>query len=220
MHWLIDGYNLMHAGGRIGQGIKPEQFCRARRRFLDELSEALGAEMANDTTVVFDANTPPFDFPLDSFYRGLRVVFALGDENADARIESMIAEHATPKTLTVVSTDRRIRQAATRRRAGSMTAEQYWQLIDDRKERMQRERSSRRDSARSVAKTESQEDDTAFWLRAFGEIDESPEIQELSAPQDTLLSDAEIERIVREVEREFGESDPLRVNISRKPRRS
>jgi predicted RNA-binding protein with PIN domain len=218
MHWLIDGYNLMHAGGRIGQGVKPEQFCRARRRFLDELADALGSEMANDTTIVFDANTPPFDFPLDSFHRGLRVVFALGDENADARIESMIAKHATPKTLTVVSTDRRIRHAANRRRAGSMTAEQYWQLIDDRKERMQRERASKRKTAKPVAKTEAAKDDTAFWLRTFGEIDESPEIQELSAPQDTLLSDAEIEQIAREVEREFNASDPTRTRRSRKPK--
>ena len=66
--------------------------------------------------MVFDASVPPGDFPPVSIYRGLSVLFALGDENADARIEQLIGEHSNPKTLTVVSSDNRIRLAATRRR--------------------------------------------------------------------------------------------------------
>ncbi len=95
MRWLIDGYNVMHAGGRIHPGQKGESFRRARRRFLDELSDALGADRARETTVVFDASVPPGDLAVDAGYRGMRVRFALGDENADARIEQLIAEHRT-----------------------------------------------------------------------------------------------------------------------------
>ena len=40
---------------------------------------------------------------------------------------------SNPRTLTVVSSDRRIRQAASRRRARSLTADQFWELIDDLK---------------------------------------------------------------------------------------
>src|SRR5262245_26205025 len=117
MRWLVDGYNVMHAGGRLGSKLSREGFRHARRRFLDEISAALGADVARETTVVFDASIHPGDFALDATHRGLRILFALGDENADARIEEIIAGHANPRTLTVVSSDRRIRQAAARRRA-------------------------------------------------------------------------------------------------------
>jgi len=201
MRWLIDGYNVMHAGGRISPGMKPEQFRRARRRFLDDVADALTPEMAHETTIVFDANSPPTDFPLDSIYRGMRVLFALGDENADARIEMLIAKHGTPKTLTTVSTDRRIRQAATRRRGGTMTADQYWQLIDARKERI---RPDRRPPKVDIPKPRPPVvDETAFWLEAFAELNEGPDIRQLAARDETMLTDAEIEQIEREVDREF-----------------
>jgi predicted RNA-binding protein with PIN domain len=209
MRWLIDGYNVMHAGGRIVPGLKPEPFRRARRRFLDDLADALAPETANETTVVFDANSPPTDFPLDSTYRGMRVIFALGDESADARIETLIAKHGTPKTLTTVSTDRRIRQAATRRRGGTMTADQYWQLIDDRKERI---RPVRRPPRVEVPKPAPPiADESAFWLEAFAELNDGPEVRQFSARDETMLTDAEIEQIEREVEREFHDRfDPLK----------
>ncbi len=106
----------MHAGGRLGPKLSREGFRRARRRFLDELAMALGPQAARQTTVVFDASVHPGDFALDANYRGLGILFALGDENADARIEQLIAADSNPRTLTVVSSDRRIRQAAERRR--------------------------------------------------------------------------------------------------------
>ena len=97
MRWLIDGYNVMHAGGRLGAKLSREGFRRARRRFLDELSTALGPDPARQTTVVFDASVHPGDFALDAEYRGLGILFALGDENADARIEQLIAADSNPR---------------------------------------------------------------------------------------------------------------------------
>ncbi len=97
MRWLIDGYNVMHAGGRLGPKLSREGFRRARRGFLDELAQALGPAVASETTVVLDASVPPGDFPKVSTYHGLTVVFALGDENADARIEAIIGEHSSPQ---------------------------------------------------------------------------------------------------------------------------
>ncbi len=138
MRWLIDGYNVMHAGGRLGPKLGREGFRRARRRFLDDLAAALVHGTVEQTTVVFDASLPPGDFPLQSNYRGIQVVFALGDENADARIEQLIADDSNPKTLTVISSDRRIRQAATRRRSPSLPAEKFWEHLDRLQERAAR----------------------------------------------------------------------------------
>ena len=131
MLWLIDGYNLMHAAGAIGaKELGRQAFQRKRRRFLSELADALGIERARETTVVFDANSPPADFPLETSYKGLTLIFALGDENADARIEQLIGQHSAPKSLTVVSSDRRVRQAATRRKARAIKADDFLDLVD------------------------------------------------------------------------------------------
>lgn len=208
MRWLIDGYNVMHAGGRIAPGIKPEPFRRARRKFLGDLAGALPPSVAADTTIVFDANTPPGDLPLDSVQHGMRILFALGDENADARIESLIRKHGTPKTLTVVSTDRRIRQAATRRRAGIITAEQYWRMIDDYRERKPRARKPPKTAIPGPRSATG--DDADFWLEAFAELNAGPEIQQLSARDESLLTDDDVSRIEREVEREFKRNDRKR----------
>ena len=138
MRWLIDGYNVMHAGGRLGPKLSREAFRRARRRFLDEVADAIGPNVAVDTTIVFDASVPPGDFPPVSTFREISVLFALGDENADARIEALITRHSNPKTLNVVSSDNRIRLAASRRRCQCLSAEKFWELIDDLKERRAR----------------------------------------------------------------------------------
>ena len=205
MRWLIDGYNVMHAGGRLGPKLSREGFRRARRRFLDELSAALGPQAARQTTVVFDASVHPGDFALDAHYRGLGILFALGDENADARIEQLIAADADPRTLTVVSSDRRIRQAAVRRRTRSLTADQYWERIDDLKERSRIKAKTEVPVATTPRDRQPQPvaDESAHWLEAFRDVDDLPEIQQALAPNRALLTDAEIAEIEREVEREM-----------------
>jgi predicted RNA-binding protein with PIN domain len=205
MRWLIDGYNVMHAGGRLGPKLSRDGFRRARRRFLDELSAALGPQAARQTTVVFDASVHPGDFALDAHYRGLGILFALGDENADARIEQLIAADADPRTLTVVSSDRRIRQAAVRRRTRSLTADQYWELIDDLKERSRFKAKTEVPVATTPRDRQPQPvaDESAHWLEAFRDVDDLPEIQQALAPNRALLTDAEIAEIEREVEREM-----------------
>lgn len=201
MRWLIDGYNVMYAGGRLGPKLGREGFRRARRRFLEELAEALPSEETEETTVVFDASAPPGDFKLDDHYRGLHVVFALGDENADARIEQLIAAHAAPKSLTVVSSDRRIRQAARRKSATVMTAEDYWYRLDDLKER----ESGRHKAEASVPETTAGDRaalDSALWREVFRDLDESVETREALDPDAALLTDEEIAELKRQIERE------------------
>src|SRR4051794_37850945 len=130
MRTLIDGYNLMYALGHMEKRFGPDGFRKARTRFLNDLAAMLGPVAAHQTTVVFDASHPPGHLPRESTFKGLSVVFAVDDESADARIERLIAAQPSPKTLTVVSSDHRIRQAATRRKARALTAEAFWDEID------------------------------------------------------------------------------------------
>jgi predicted RNA-binding protein with PIN domain len=205
MRWLIDGYNVMHAAGRLPPTLGREGFRRARRRFLDELAAVLPPEEAEDTTIVFDASSPPGDFKIKERYRGLSVLFALGDENADARIEQLIAEHPAPKKLTVISSDHRIRKAAQRRRASVLTALDYWVRIDELKERRSRidnPEPTLRDSAAEPRASASAADDPAFWVRTFHALDESAETRNALSPDESLLSEEEITELKRQIERE------------------
>ena len=55
MHYLIDGYNLLHALGRLQTRTGLE---KARLRLLSRLHTAFGNESVH-VTVVFDAAHPP-----------------------------------------------------------------------------------------------------------------------------------------------------------------
>jgi uncharacterized protein len=204
MRWLIDGYNVMYAGGRLGPNLARQAFRRARRRFLDELAETIGPEAALHTTIVFDARVHPGDFETESAYRGISVLFALGDENADARIEALIAAHSSPKALTVVSSDNRIKLAASRRRCRCLSAEAFWELLDDLKEARARKKPARQKHAAAAGSIppESSHDELSHWLTVFGELDSSPEVRQVTAGRQTLLTDAEIEELKRHIERE------------------
>src|SRR5207302_4663712 len=92
MRTLIDGYNLMHAVGLLGRRFGPDGFRRARLRFLNNLAAALDPVEVHQTTIVFDAAAPPEDAPRQSTYKRLTVLFAVGDENADERIELLIVK--------------------------------------------------------------------------------------------------------------------------------
>lgn len=261
MQWLIDGYNVMHAAGAIESRTGRERFRQARKRFLNEMAAALGP-LVHDTTVVFDASKHPGDFPIESVYKGITVVFALSDEDADARIERMIAGHSNPRALTVVSTDRRVRQAATRRKARAMRADDfldrmktlaherpkptadrpdkkppaalmddaekaYWEQVfgsiddedhpsDDFVDRppaaaepgVKPKPAARPDSKaaeRSTGrppKADRKAAENAHWQKVFGSIDDDPDFREALRPERTLLTDAEIAEIQREIDRE------------------
>ena len=154
--------------------------------------------------MVFDANSPPADFDLETGYKGLTLIFALGDENADARIEQLIAHHSAPKSLTVVSTDRRIRRAATRRKARAMTADEFLDLIERLRSQKQRAGATEaRPSSRALDRDlPLSTDEAAYWLEKFGELEDAPETREAFKPDPSLLTDAEIARIQREIDRE------------------
>jgi predicted RNA-binding protein with PIN domain len=199
MRWLIDGYNVMHAAGRLDARLGREGFRRARRRFLDDVSAILPVEGGHHVTLVFDANVPPGDFPISSTYRGMHVLFALGDEDADSRIEAILARDSNPRTLTVVSSDRRIRQAASRRRAHPLTADEFWDLKDHFRaavsppidKEMPADRNGPPDAR-----------EAAEWAETFRDAEDLPGLCDALSPGAAILTDAEIAEIQRAVDRE------------------
>jgi uncharacterized protein len=199
MRWLIDGYNVMHADGKLGPKLSREGFRRARRRFLDDLADVLPVEHEDDMTVVFDASVPPGDFPISSTYRGLRVIFAYGDEDADSRIEYILGHDSNPRTLTVVSSDRRIRDAASRRRARPLTADAFLDLKDHPRSLHSPPIRPQPESPRDAPM---HADEAAFWAETFREVENIPGIRDVASPDAALITDAEIAEIQRLIDRE------------------
>jgi predicted RNA-binding protein with PIN domain len=200
MRILIDGYNLMYAVGLLGKRFGPDGFRRTRQRFLNDLAALLGAVDARQTTVVFDASAAPDDVPDSAAHQGMSIVYAVGDESADERIEALIARHSSPKSLTVVSSDRRIRQSAARRRARAVSSEEFWSgLREKRPDRPAATRPTAEDRARLHGLTPAE---SAAWLDVFGHVAELPGARDVLGDPDYAPSPDEIARIEREVEGE------------------
>ena len=131
MDLIIDAYNLIFQCGLEGPKRTPASITSSRHRLVQLLSELLPGEQIAHTTIVFDAKRLPKQEPqIDSRKNGLRVLFAVGYESADEMIEELIAAHSHPKDLLVVSSDHRIQNAATRRKAKAIDSDVWLDQIE------------------------------------------------------------------------------------------
>ena len=90
MPLLIDGYNLLNATGIPARGRGPGNLERARQALLNTLVESLPEDEVPRTTVVFDASESPWGVAKQSNHRGIHVLFAAKDDDADTVIEELI----------------------------------------------------------------------------------------------------------------------------------
>ncbi|MEM1097456.1 MAG: NYN domain-containing protein [Planctomycetota bacterium] len=121
MPMLIDCYNVLHcAMPPMLAGLNVEGLCRA-------LSKTRWAK-TDEITVVADGRPNPLGTPtspvgeVELIYSGGS---SLGGRTADDVIVARIADDATPRRLTVVSSDREIRAAARHRRCTSWSSEDF-----------------------------------------------------------------------------------------------
>jgi predicted RNA-binding protein with PIN domain len=120
----------------LGRGRGPGYLERARAALLNVLAESLDEEQRRRTTVVFDAKSGPPDVADSTTHRGITVRFAAGHASADELIEQLIKSDSAPRRLTVVSGDRRIQQAAKRRKAKAIDSDTWWdELLQSRARR-------------------------------------------------------------------------------------
>ena len=113
--------------------------------------------------VVFDGLGPPDKRELGGI-RGVEVSFSGEHLEADDIIEDKIADNTAPKSLVVVSSDRRLRDAAKRRKATPLTAEEFWTFL-----LAQLEKVAKRPEAEPREKRGGITDQEAdLWMDAFG----------------------------------------------------
>jgi predicted RNA-binding protein with PIN domain len=124
--FLVDGYNLMHAAGMVPAG-KRASFQANRKRFLDWLANGEGPRQAC-VSVIFDAQEGRSNDGVQP-YRNLLVCYAY-KETADDWIEKAIVREQIPRLLVVVSNDRRIQDAARRRKAEAWSCEDFTDWLE------------------------------------------------------------------------------------------
>ena len=172
---LIDGYNLLFTAGFEGRSRGRGWLERARQRLIKHLESRLPIEEHARTLVVFDVSVDVLKARAGELEdvrsaavgvsSGIQVAFAFDFDEADDMLESLIRKHSSPKTLTVVSSDNRIRKCAMARRAISISS-------DDFLTRLERPMTSSQvvaDEEDARAELRLSESEVQEWLREFGE---------------------------------------------------
>lgn len=129
---LIDGYNLLFQSQLVGKGRGRDWLSAARQRLIQLLHQRLTPDELKVTQIVFDAPSKGTAPEPDAYSSGLILVYAVDHAEADDLLEHTIRQHPTPKLLTVVSSDLRIRRCARSRRANSLGADQFLDQIERR----------------------------------------------------------------------------------------
>jgi predicted RNA-binding protein with PIN domain len=173
MPFVIDGYNLLHAMGLLGGPVGPNQLAKARAGLLGLVASI---HLDDPATIVFDARRAPAGIDTEETHGPVRVEFATTEE-ADDRIEWLIAHDPAPKRLVVVSDDQRLRQAAKRRGCPAWKCEEYLTWLD-------KERRKRRVRPATEKPAAAGPMETDRWLEAFRDVDHDPAWDELFGPFD------------------------------------
>jgi predicted RNA-binding protein with PIN domain len=178
MYYLIDGYNLLHAVGIIGPKLNGRiTLDLARRQLLEMVYRAHRTEPEH-VTVVFDAGRGAKK-PSETTYKGVHVSFAVNYHQADDLIELLIKRAPHPRELTVISNDHRIQHAAERKGCRLLDCGRYMDLLSGMKP------AEKATPNGGPAKPESLSDEEkAHWLHEFAELDDAPELKELSEPHE------------------------------------
>jgi len=161
---LIDGYNLLHAAGIIPRGVGPGGLHRSRMALLNFLAESIDPGEVPRTTVVFDAWEAPWGMPRSMTHRGLTVLFASPDGDADAMIERLIRKESAPRRLTVVSSDHRLHRAARRRKATPVDSDVWYARVVQQRSDRHRTQPAEPGKPPVPLLTE----DVEYWYRLFG----------------------------------------------------
>jgi len=153
---IIDGHNLLHAINKIEEdygAISDVGLCRILGGYL-KLTGQKGE-------IIFDGTGPPEKSGFDNI-RDLEVFFAGSNTDTDTVIEQKIHASTAPRRLTIISSDRRLRNAARTRKAISVKSEIFW---NNMQKQINRKRPTKEpaEKRRGISSSE-----TKQWLEFFG----------------------------------------------------
>ena len=153
---IIDGYNLLWSTQERSENfesISDVQLCYIIGRYLKQTGQK--------GEIIFDGVGPPDKDGFDNI-SNLEVFFVGTATDADTVIEDKIRANTAPKRLTVVSSDRRLRDAAKARKAIALKSEVFW---GDIQKQLSRKKTASEPAAKRLGLSESE---TEQWLKFFG----------------------------------------------------
>lgn len=154
--FIIDGHNLLYTVRKTQEGcetLSDVTLCRTLGTYFK-----LTGEKAE---IIFDGIGPPDKSGLNAV-GNVEVLFAGRGTDTDTVIEGKIRTSTAPKGLTIVSSDRRLRQAAQARKATAVKSEVFWA---DLQKQLSRKRLVKEPPAKRRGISESE---TKQWLSFFG----------------------------------------------------
>lgn len=147
---LVDAYNVLHV-----TGVLPPHLAVGD---VEALAALIGAgKWAGQRVRLICDGVPGPNSTRDE--KGIEIVYAGPGADADSLIERLILENTAPRRLTVVSSDRRLKAAARRRRCKWMSSEDFMRSLA---------RPVRRISPAAHPPTPLPQDDVGRWIREFG----------------------------------------------------
>jgi len=156
MSVIIDGHNLLRSIQKAFEdfeSITALRLCRIVSRYLKLVRES--------GEIIFDGTGPPDKSEFDNI-SNLEVLFAGLGSDADTVIEDKITASTAPRRLTIVSSDRRLRDAARARKATVVKSQVFWNGL-------QKQLSRKSTIKEPAAKREGlSKGETEQWLKFFG----------------------------------------------------
>lgn len=172
MRILIDGYNLLFQSPFVGRGRGKGWLERARKNLVVHLQTQIADDLLPKTVLVFDASQKG-DLSADfRSAKGVTVLFSRLHAEADDFLEELIRSHSSPRSLTVVSSDHRIKKCANARRAKAITSEHFLEELDRGRWRSQILASEGQSSESSGLDEKDRlltDEQVNFWLDEFGQ---------------------------------------------------
>ncbi len=169
---LIDGYNLICALGILPalssrQPLSDGKLAEGRDALLKLLANDLSEEQRRRTTVVFDA--PKLSkINCDSFRsRGIQVLFAQNFNTADDLIIEMILAQKREADWVVVSSDRRIQNAARRRKMKYFDSADWFYDVMAEPVPVKPKPDQKSDSKPDEKPGELSREELSYWLKIF-----------------------------------------------------
>jgi predicted RNA-binding protein with PIN domain len=156
---LIDGYNLLHSVRSLldqSAEITDDQLCRVIGEYLYRTK--------GKGSIIFDGTGPKDKSVFNNLFN-LEVVFSGPNREADDVIEKLIQQNTAPRNLSVISSDRRIKQAAEKRKATPVDCVDFWMKVLKQIEKKQKQQAEPQEKFIGLTNAE-----TEYWLREFGFI--------------------------------------------------
>ena len=160
--YIFDGYNIYHAAKKA-----LEQWANITVMGLCEYIAGDLNYIKQPGKMIYDGVRPRGRE--DIAQMGSIWIYYSGDYNTDADtlIEELIDHDSAPKRLTIVSSDRRIRSAAKKRKCMSLTSHEY---LAEMVRRYSRPAPAAKDAKQKYQGLTPAE--TKYWMKVFGISDE------------------------------------------------